>query len=61
VIQADVDLDAHQAVVAFDPERAGVYTLLGGVVASGDDGRHAYRAQLLGLASQRQGEPEAAP
>lgn len=47
VLQADVDADTGEAVVAFDPRRADVPDLLAAVAAAGDDGRHHYQARVI--------------
>ena len=47
VLQADIDADTGEAVVAFDPRRADVPDLIAAVAAGGNDGRHHYRARAL--------------
>lgn len=47
VLRADVDADAGEAVVVFDPRRADLPELLAAVADAGNDGRHHYRARVL--------------
>ena len=49
VLQAEVDADTGEAVVAIDPHRTDVPELLAAVAGAGNDGRHHYRARVLAL------------
>ncbi|HET7009450.1 MAG TPA: heavy-metal-associated domain-containing protein [Anaerolineales bacterium] len=48
VISADIDLESGKAEVVFNPRLTGESALRQAVAAAGGDGRHEYRAFLIG-------------
>jgi len=48
VVSADIALEAGSAQVIFNPKLAGPSDLRRAVAAAGGDGRHEYRAYLIG-------------
>jgi len=57
VLQADVDADSGEGLVAIDPRGTDVPRLLAAVAGAANDGRHHYRARLLGLDASPAGGP----
>lgn len=51
VLFADVFLEKGLAIVAYDPERVTPDDLMMAVTLAGNDGRHNYRARVVGQAS----------
>lgn len=49
VLLADVFLEDGMATVAYDPEQVFPNDLVRAVAAAGNDGRHSYQAQVMGL------------
>jgi len=52
VLSVEVDLERALVHVLFNPSRAVVPSLANAVAAAGNDGRHHYTAQLLGVHEQ---------
>ena len=52
VLSVEVDLERALVHVLFNPSRAVVPSLANAVAAAGNDGRHHYTAQLLGVYEQ---------
>ena len=48
VVSVDIALEPASAQVVFNPKLAGSYDLKRAVAAAGGDGRHEYRAYLIG-------------
>lgn len=48
VLSADIDLESGRADVVFNPRLTGELELRQAVAAAGGDGRHEYRAHLIG-------------
>lgn len=48
VMQVQIDLFAALALIHYEPERIESHGLIEAVAAAGNDGRHVYRASVLG-------------